>query len=551
VSPVSPMEDHLATIWEAIGDELGDVTALEHGAVRRSWREFDNRAGRLAAALLAAGVGHGDTVAIDLYNCNEYLEVFFAALKIRAVPANVNYRYADAELEALLRQSDTRVLVYHQSLADRVAAAAASVPGLRFVVRVDDVGDVGDVPVAAGHHDLEDLIAGHEPAARIHRPEADVFLSYTGGTTGLPKGVEYRVGASVRNTQVLGRMMLGLEDVDWDGPALERARTLAAQGRRPVAIPASPLMHSTGLTMASVPVLTAGGTVVTLTSRSFDADELFATAATTRARTISIVGDAMARPMVAALEAKASTGDPYDTSSLVTMSSAGVAWSGSAKRALLDHIPQATLVDACGSTEGVTIGMMPVRRGDDASTDRFLPGPGLRLIRDDGSEIPQDSDEVGRFVGPTPARGYRGDAERTAATFWPEGEETYAIPGDHGRWNPDGTITLIGRGTSVINTGGEKVFAEEVQEVIAEMKGVEDCAVVGVPDERFGSLVAAVVQVVPSASLDAREVAAAVREKLASYKVPRTVVFAPVPRGPNGKLLYPEIRSLLATRCTA
>jgi fatty-acyl-CoA synthase len=255
--------------------------------------------------------------------------------------------------------------------------------------------------------------------------------------------------------------------------------------------------------------------------------------------------------MVAALEAKAATGDPYDTSSLVTISSAGVAWTRSTKRALLDHIPQVTLVDSCGSTEGVTIGMVPVRRGDDTTTDRFLPGPGLRLIRDDGSEIPRDSDEVGRFVGPTVARGYRGDPERTAATFWQEGGETYAIPGDHGRWNPDGTITLIGRGTSVINTGGEKVFAEEVQEVIAEMKGVDDCAVVGLPDERFGASVAAVVQVAPSASLDARDVAAAVRGKLAGYKVPRTVVFAPVPRGPNGKLLYPEIRSLLATRCTA
>jgi fatty-acyl-CoA synthase len=542
------MEDHLATIWEAIADELGDTAALEHGPVGRSWRDFDDRAGRLAAALLDAGVRQGDTVAIDLYNCNEYLEAFFAALKIRAVPANVNYRYADAELEALLRQSDARALVYHQSLGDRLTAAAARVPGLRFVARVDDVGDA---PVAAGHHDLEELIAGHEPTARIHRPETDVFLSYTGGTTGLPKGVEYLVGGSVRNTQVLGRMMLGLEDIDWDGPALERARTLAAQGRRPVAIPASPLMHSTGLTMASVPVLTAGGTVVTLRSRTFDADELFVTAARTRARTISIVGDAMARPMVAALGAKASTGDPYDMSSLVTMSSAGVAWSGSAKRALLDHIPQVTLVDACGSTEGVTIGMMPVRRGDDTFTDRFLPGPGLRLIRDDGSEIPQDSDEVGRFVGPTPARGYRGDPERTAATFWPEGDETYAIPGDHGRWNPGGTITLIGRGSSVINTGGEKVFAEEVQEVIAEMKGVEDCAVVGVPDERFGSSVAAVVQLAPSAVVEAHDVAAAVREKLAGYKVPRVVLFAPVPRGPNGKLLYSEVRSLLSTRCNA
>ena len=523
------MEDHLATIWEAIADELGDATALAHGPICRSWSEFDERAGRLAGAFAAAGIGQGDTVAIDLYNGTEYLEVFFAALKIRAVPANVNYRYGDAELESLLRQADARALIYHESLADRVGPALAALPDLRLVVCVE--------------RELDDLIAHHDPAPRIERPATDVYLSYTGGTTGLPKGVEYVIGASVRNTHVLGRMMLGLDDVDWDGPPVPRALALAAEGRRPVAIPASPLMHSTGLIMASLPVLTAGGTVVTLTSRSFDAHELLTTASATRARTVSIVGDAMARPMVAALQS-----ERFDLSNLATISSAGVAWSAAVKRALLEHIPEVTLVDACGSTEGVTIGMRAVRRGEEASTDRFLPAPGLRLIRDDGSDIPPESAEVGRFMGPTPARGYRGDPERTAATFREEGGVTFAIPGDYGQWNPDGTITLIGRGSSVINTGGEKVFAEEVQQVIAAIDGVEDCAVVGVPDERFGSAVAAVVQLVPTAALGVDDVATAVRDKLAGYKVPRSVLFAPVPRGPNGKLLYPDIRALFADR---
>jgi fatty-acyl-CoA synthase len=240
-------------------------------------------------------------------------------------------------------------------------------------------------------------------------------------------------------------------------------------------------MHSTGLIMASLPVLTLGGTVVTLTSRSFDADELLSAVAATRANTMSIVGDVMARPIATALDAATERGDPYDLSSLATITSAGVAWSGSAKRAILEHIPQVTLVDACGSSEGVTIGMMTTRKDDDAYSDRFWPAPGIRLIRDDDTEIPPHSDEVGRFIGPTVARGYRNDAAATEKTFRLLDNARHVVPGDHGRWNPDGTLTLLGRGSSVINTGGEKVFAEEVQHVITQLDGVDDCAVVGIP----------------------------------------------------------------------
>lgn len=537
------MEDHLASIWEAIADEFEDAIALQHGRLKRTWQAFDDRAARLAGALSAAGVGPGDTVAIDLYNCSEYLELFFAALKIRAVPANVNYRYGRSELVELLQGSDAKAVAYHESLTDRVVPAASEIPGLNLCIRVND--DFARTPLPEGHHELESLLTEHDGAPRIHRPETDVYLSYTGGTTGLPKGVEYRIGASVRNTYVLGRLNLGLEDIDWDASVIERARTLAAENRRPVAVPASPLMHSTGLIMASLPVLAAGGTVVTLTSRRFDANELLSTVASASANTLSIVGDAMARPMLAALDAAAERGHPYDTTSLVTITSAGVAWSGAVKAGILEHIPQVTLVDACGSTEGVTIGMMATRRGTDAHTDRFQPAPGIRIVRDDWSEIPPDSDEVGRFLGPTVARGYRGDTERTAEVFREIDGVPHALPGDLGRWNPDGTITLIGRGSSVINTGGEKVFAEEVQNVISGLDGVDDCVVVGVPHERFGMAVAALVQLSPESGLVAETIVSAVKSKLAGYKAPRSIVFGSVPRGPNGKLLLPEVQAIM------
>jgi fatty-acyl-CoA synthase len=542
------MDDHLASIWEAIADERGGAVALQHGELLRTWRDFDDRSARLASALLAAGIGPGDTVAIDLYNCSEYFEVFLAALKIRAVPANVNYRYGHRELVDLLQRSDARVLVYHGSLAERVMPAAREIGDALVLVRVDDSG--AEPAIANGHSDLEVLIAEHSPAPRVHRPETDVYLSFTGGTTGLPKGVEYLIGPSVRNTHLLGRTNLGLEDIDWEAPVIERVRTLAAQNRRPVAVPASPLMHSTGLIMASLPVLTLGGTVVTLTSRSFDADVLLSVVAATRANTMSIVGDVMARPIAAALDLAAARGKPYDTSSLATITSAGVAWSGPVKEAILRHIPQVTLVDACGSSEGVTIGMMTTRRGDDAYSDRFWPAPGIRLFRDDGTEIPAGSEEVGRFIGPTVARGYRGDPVATAKTFRPLDGVRHAVPGDHGRWNPDGTLTLLGRGSSVINTGGEKVFAEEVQQVIAQLEGVDDCAVVGVPDERFGSAVAALVQRSAESDLTAEAVVLAVRSELAGYKVPRVMCFGAVPRGANGKLLLPEVQATIQSVVT-
>jgi fatty-acyl-CoA synthase len=463
------------------------------------------------------------------------------------VPANVNYRYLDEELRQLLTLLDAVVLVYSAPLQEQVSGAVAATPGLRLTVEVGAV-----TPLPAGVHGYEDLLAAHEPADRVQRSPEDSFLSCTGGTTGLPKAVEYVIARSVANTRILGRQMLGLDDVDWDGPAVDRALELHRRGLSPVALPASPLMHSTGLIMASLPVLSAGGRVVTLASRHFDAGELFTTAERTRPRTVSVVGDAFARPMLRELDRRAAEGRPYDTTSLVTITSAGVAWSAEVKKALLDHIPQVTLVDLCGSSEGATIGTTQVRRGMTPSTDRFTPAPGLRIIRPDGTDVRPGDEELGMFLVPTVARGYRNDPERTAAAFRLVDGQMYVLTGDWGRWNLDGTITLVGRGTSTINTGGEKVFPEEVEKVIRALPGVEDCVVLGLSDERFGRTVAAVVQLAVWTS-EPREAAAeritsAARSRLAGYKVPRTIVFGTVPRAANGKLLFDEARRVLEGR---
>jgi fatty-acyl-CoA synthase len=528
---------HYATLWEAIADRIPDAPALGHGARQLSWSAFEDRSARLAGALRAHGIGPGDGVGQYLYNGPEIFEGFFAALKIRAVPSNINYRYGSDELLALLESSDAEVLFFDASLGDQVTSAVDRAH-LRLLVEVGGDGP-SSVPGAVAY---EDLIAGSDPAPRVERPDDDQFLSYTGGTTGLPKGVLFDIGQSADNSVRFRDMFLGRTDAL---DPVEFAVRQAQQGASMRGIPASPLMHSTGFIFASLPVLTGGGQVTTLESRSFDAHELFRTVDATGAQVLAIVGDAFALPMVRALDEGRPDGGRYDGSTVLAIVSAGVAWSAPIKERLLEHLPGAALLDACGSTEGVGYGFRRVRRGDVVSTANFDPSPGLLVLDPEGRELPPG--EIGMLAGPTTATGYHRDPEKTAATFFKVGDQQYCMPGDLGRIEPDGTVTLIGRGVTTINTGGEKVFPNEVEEAIATLTAVDDCLVLGVPDERFGQAVAALVVREPSHELAPAEVAAAVRSSLAGYKVPRRIRFVgAIPRLPNGKVDYDKARALAA-----
>jgi acyl-CoA synthetase (AMP-forming)/AMP-acid ligase II len=534
---------HFATLWEAIADEIPAAPALTHGTRTIGWGEFELRAARLAGALRAHGLGPGSVVACYLYNCPEYFETFLAALKIRAVPANVNYRYGGAELRALLENCEAEALFFDSALRERVASIRHEVPGVRLVVEVGESSCGVGLPGGCGY---QELIASSEPAPRMSRSEQDVFLSYTGGTTGLPKGVRYAIGRGVANSLRLREEFLGTSS---ELGILDYAAEQVRSGHRLVSIPASPLMHSTGFTFASLPTLTSGGQVATLVGRSFDARELLATIGAVRAQVVAIVGDAFALPLLRALDAGAPDGR-YETSSLRTICSAGTAWSAHVKQRLLVHLPQAALLDFCGSTEGVTYGFRRVRRGEEAVTANFEAARGLRVIGPDRRELPQG--EVGLLAGPTPAAGYHKDPQRSATTFFTSDGEQLAAPGDLGRIEADGSVTLIGRGSSVINTGGEKVHPAEVEEVINRLACVEECLVAGVPDERFGQLVAAIVVTATDRHVDASDVIAAARRSLAGYKVPRLVVFAEeVPRSPNGKIDYAAARAVLADQLGA
>jgi fatty-acyl-CoA synthase len=309
------------------------------------------------------------------------------------------------------------------------------------------------------------------------------------------------------------------------------------------AIPASPLMHSTGFVFASLPTLCAGGRVTTLPGPSFDAHVLLDTVEDTCAQVVAIVGDAFALPIVRALDEGRPDGTRYDATSLRVMCSAGVAWSAPTKSRLLDHIPDITLLDFCGASEGLSYGYNQIRRGDPLSTATFTAAPGLKVLSPNGVEL--QTGEIGMLAGPTTAAGYYRDEAKTAQTFRLVGGECYAVPGDLGRIELDGTVTLIGRDVATINTGGEKVYPTEVEEVLRAHPGVGDCLVIGIPDERFGQSVAALVDLNSGQHVTADELTSLVRTSLAGYKVPRRIRFVEgIPRLPNGKLDYSTAQAL-------
>jgi len=532
------MERHLATVWESVADELGDLVALVQGDTRRSWSSFDDRAARLAAAFLDVGVGPGAKVAHYLYNSPEYLETTFAALKVRATPVNVNYRYLDDELLYLLENSEAQVLVFHASLGDRVQRVLDRAGGLRLVVAVDDGGPVVDGALA-----YEDLLADHDPAARMHRTHDDITMTYTGGTTGMPKGVMSRIGSTVDSILTSTPPLLGRPAVHDPGDVTALARSLADADERLVGLPACPLMHATGMGIGALPALTMGGTVALLANRGLDADEVWALVEQEGVVGLTVVGDAFARPLLRSL----AEGPPREVGSLRAVLSSGAMFSVEVKQGLLDRLaPAAMIIDFMASTEG-TMGMSVASRDRPAATGHFHPSAGVKVFDDQDVEVGPGSDVGGVVAVPNAGPiGYFKDRAKTDRTFRDIGGVRYAFPGDWATVGADGSLTLLGRGSQCINTGGEKVFPEEVEEALKRLPSVEDALVFGVADERFGQRVVAVASAAPGgAPPDSEEMIGALRDVLSAYKVPRRIMIVDeVPRAPNGKADYPTAQHL-------
>ncbi|MEN3272177.1 MAG: 3-oxocholest-4-en-26-oate---CoA ligase [Actinomycetota bacterium] len=526
------MKVHFANVWEAIADEVGDRTALIHGDRRMTWREYDENAARLAQAFLDLGLQPDSKVALYLYNGIEYTTAQYAAFKIRGVPINVNYRYTDNELLYLLDNSDAEVVFFHSSLGDRVERILDKAPKLRAVIEVDDGG-----PHVEGALRYEEVVASHEPAARIEGEPDDVYMLYTGGTTGMPKGVMYAQGVFPIALGTFGAAISGVT------PPTNIDELLAAGNQidpPPTWLAACPQMHGTGMWLGTMAPLLMKGSVVTLTNRSFDADELWRAVEREGVSAVIIVGDSFAKPMLRALD-----DDPtaYDLSSLRVIVSSGVMWSTEVKEGLLEHL-DVTLYDGLGSTEG-SMGTTISTRAGIGTTAKFTSAPSVKVITEDGRIVEPGSDEIGMVAAVSASLGYFKDPEKSQRTFKVIDGVPHSLPGDYAKVAADGSLILLGRGSNCINTGGEKVFPEEVEEAVKAHPAVYDCLVVGVDDERFGQRVVAVASFQPGEKADEASVLEIAGEHVARYKLPKQVIFVDrVQRAPNGKADYPWAREI-------
>ena len=525
-----------ADVWEAIAARQPDQPALIQGARVVSWGEFDARADALAAHLVASGISADAKVAAYLYNSPEYLETYYAAFKAGAAPINTNYRYGGDELTYLFDNADAEAVVFHAGFASTLEPLRAKLPTVKRWIAVAEPGS----PAPDWADDYETVVA-KTPAQRPFRapwgrsPD-NLLLLYTGGTTGMPKGVMWRQDDLFNVIGAGGHALMGL-------PPLEKVDDL--DGRlgtypSPTTLVCCPLMHGTGQFSAFI-TLNIGGAVASLPSRSFSAEELWDEAVRLKADNIVIVGLAFSTPMLEALEANPGR---WDLTHVRAMSSSGSMWSQENKRGLLSHARNAMIMDSFGSSEAVGLGASASAPGAEAATAAFMLGPNCGVFTEDGQRVTPGSGERGLVAvsGFLPT-GYYKDPEKSAKTFKTMEGQRWSVPGDWAEVNLDGTLKLLGRGSQCINTGGEKVFPEEVEEALKTHPGVRDAVVVGVPDPRFGERICAVVEPEAGALLALDEVAAHVRSKLAPYKAPRELVVVPsIGRAPNGKVDYKASR---------
>ncbi|MCR9277691.1 MAG: AMP-binding protein [Pseudomonadaceae bacterium] len=528
---------HFATTWEVIADDVPERIALIGDQGKVSWREFDDRAARLATLLDEHGVGPGSKVGLYLHNGNPYLEAQYAVFKTRACPVNVNYRYKAQELVYLLDNADAEVVFFQACYAERITEIRDKLPKVRLYIQVAD-GTDAQVEDA---HDFDEVIAGYAPAARIPRAADDLYMLYTGGTTGMPKGVMYPTGQFGQYLAAMGAGGRGLALPTSIDELREYIAAVTEQGSQSVSLPACPLMHGTGMWLGCFVALSSGGSVVTTSSLGLDPEQLLAMVSEHRVTDLVIVGDAFARPILDALDAAAAAGKPYDLSSLKQIASSGVMWSQEVKAGLLKH-HDLILADVMGSSEG-GMGSSITTRAGGVETAKFELNEGVVVITDDDQLVQPGSQEIGKIAtsGFVPL-GYYKDPEKSAATFREVGGVRYSFPGDYATVAADGSITLLGRGSACINTAGEKVFPEEVEEAVKRHEQVTDALVVGMPDPRFGQKVVAVAAATDG--LTETELVAFCKDNLAGYKVPKAIVMVEhVQRAPNGKADYKWARA--------
>ncbi len=523
---------NLADQWEAVADRVADREAVVSGDRRLTYGQLEERANRLANHLMDRGVGPGDFVGCYLTNSTEYLETLLAAFKVRAVPVNINYRYVADELRYLFADAGLVALVCEQRFAPRVAEVAADVPTLRHTLVVtDDSGEpVDGVP---GGIDYDEALAAASPERPDvpDRGDDDLYVIYTGGTTGMPKGVIWRMGDAFFGC--IG----GGDPMRMSGPVSSPSETVERIIDFDFTFYAlAPMMHAAAQWVSLMWLLC--GAKVVLHVGSFDPSVVWRTVEAERVSAMTVVGDAMARPLLDEWDA----GGPYDASSLFSFSNGGAPISATARGRVQAALPHVVFTDGFGSSETGIQGSQRLEPGEaPVNVTRYdNVADGTKVLDAEGREVVPGSGVIGRVAhtGWIPLR-YHNAPEKTAEAFVEVDGRRYVVSGDMATVEEDGSVILLGRGSVSINTGGEKVFPEEVEGALKGHPSVYDVVVVGVPDERWGEQVVAVVQPVEGEAPSVDELGAHVRAQLAGYKVPRRVVLVDtVERSPAGKADY-------------
>ena len=524
---------HFAKIWESNANLVGDSPALINDSQVVSWSEYESQASKIANFLQEKGLKQDSKVGIYLHNCNEFLIAQFGVFKMGGCPINVNYRYKEDELVYLLDNSDAEAVFFHGCYSSQIDLIKDKLPKVKAYVQIDD----GTEPLNDNAVFFNEIIKEFDPLPPQDRSEEEIYMLYTGGTTGMPKGVMYKQGGFV--TSMLKTLKaMGFEMPDDIDQLPQYVAQIKEANILPKSLVACPLMHGTGMWLgAFLPMLT-GGSVVSVPNLSFDADKLWEEVERSKISSIVIVGDAFAKPMLESLNKAKEAGKPYDISSVMLIISSGVMWSSEVKKALLEHHDM-MLMDTMGSTEG-GMGASITSRAMPTETAKFRLNPGTVIISDDGEEVEPGSGVMGKIgtSGLVP-EGYYKDPVKSAETFKEFNGVRYSFPGDYATINEDGTINLLGRGSNCINTAGEKVYPEEVEEAIKLSESVYDCLVVGLDDAKFGQRVVAVVSLNKNSDISEQDLTDFTKTKISGYKAPKNILFVDeVKRAPNGKANY-------------
>jgi len=531
-------ELHLATIWEHISDLVPNELACISGDEKKTWSEYEKTSARIASFLNKRGVKKDTKVGLYLFNCSEYLTSQFAIMKVMGVPINVNYRYQSDELVYLFDNSDSEVVFFHESYSDQVKQVYKKLPGVKTWIQI---GGVKDTEID-GCFSYEEIISSNDPMERIVRDEDNIYMIYTGGTTGMPKGVMYKHG------EFSVAMYGGLKSQGYEVPDMRLRENIkdlkeiiikkSKSDDLTRCLIACPLMHGTGMFLGGFMTHCLGGSIITIPEIGLNPEKILSEISITGANNLVIVGDAFAKPLLRELDAGKVKAEPYDISSLNIIISSGVIWSAEVKQGILEH-HDVKLFDSMGSSEGGMASSVSSRKKS-VKTAKFKINPDVIVLGDDGAIVEPGSGIRG-LVGTSGIipQGYYKDPVKSAQTFKEVHGKRYSFPGDYALVEEDGSITLLGRGSNCINSAGEKIYPEEVEEALKLNINIDDVLVVGVDDEKFGQKVVAVASFNEGMGIEEHALREETKKHLSSYKVPKNIKFVDkVNRAPNGKADY-------------